>query len=137
MQIRKVLAVDDSDLIHRMYHFFLQSYGGAELISVANGREALDRLIEFDDVDLILLDINMPVMNGIQFLEAVQEKPEYQHIPIVVISTEGKEEDTVRALRLGANGYLVKPFNATNLQKIIGSVLQKSGIKAQANGPRG
>jgi two-component system chemotaxis response regulator CheY len=65
----------------------------------------------------------MPVMNGIQFLKTIQANPRHRHIPVIIISTEGKEEDTVRGLSLGARGYLVKPFNAAGLTAIIDRVL--------------
>ena len=92
--LRKILAVDDSALIHQMYKLFLSRYKNCKLISAMNGLEALDKLGQEDGIDLILLDINMPVMNGLEFLQRVQKEPAYQAIPVIIISTEGKEEDT-------------------------------------------
>ncbi len=68
----KVLVVDDSDLIHNMYKLMLKKYRGCAVLKALNGQEALDKLAD-ESVDLILLDINMPVMNGIQFLETIQK----------------------------------------------------------------
>ena len=70
----KVLVVDDSALVHKIYRVFLNKYRGCSVIKAKNGREGLGKLAAVDDIDLILLDINMPVMNGIQFLETIQRE---------------------------------------------------------------
>jgi len=116
--LSKVLIVDDSELIHHMYRLVLHRYG-CEFADAMNGREALELLDREEDVDLILLDINMPVMNGVQFMEKAGLLGISQRIPVIVISTEGKEEDTVLALKLGAKGYLKKPFNSGDLYALV------------------
>ena len=100
--LRKILAVDDSALIHQMYKLFLSRYKNCKLVSAMNGLEALDKLGQEEGIDLILLDINMPVMNGLEFLQRVQKEAAYKDIPVIIISTEGKEEDTIRGLKMGA-----------------------------------
>jgi two-component system chemotaxis response regulator CheY len=117
--LRKILAVDDSALIHQMYKLFLSRYKNCKLVSAMNGLEALDKLGQEEGIDLILLDINMPVMNGLEFLQRVQKEPAYQGIPVIIISTEGKEEDTIRGLKMGAKGYVKKPFQASELHGLI------------------
>jgi two-component system, chemotaxis family, chemotaxis protein CheY len=117
--LRKILAVDDSALIHQMYKLFLSRYKNCKLISAMNGLEALDKLAQEEGIDLILLDINMPVMNGLEFLQRLVKEPAYQTIPVIIISTEGKEEDTIRGLRMGAKGYVKKPFQASELHGLI------------------
>jgi two-component system chemotaxis response regulator CheY len=117
--LRKILAVDDSALIHQMYKLFLSRYKNCKLISAMNGLEALDKLAQEEGIDLILLDINMPVMNGLEFLQRVQKEQAYQAIPVIIISTEGKEEDTIRGLKMGAKGYVKKPFQASELHGLI------------------
>jgi two-component system chemotaxis response regulator CheY len=117
--LRKILAVDDSALIHQMYKLFLSRYKNCKLISAMNGLEALDKLAQEEGIDLILLDINMPVMNGLEFLQRVQKETAYQSIPVIIISTEGKEEDTIRGLKMGAKGYVKKPFQASELHGLI------------------
>jgi two-component system chemotaxis response regulator CheY len=123
--LRKILVVDDSQLIHSMYRLVLNRYNGCRIVDAMNGLEALDVLSTESDFDLILLDINMPVMNGIQFMEKIRKENIYRHIPVVVISTEGKETDTLRALKLGAWGYVVKPFKPEILYELIEKVLAK------------
>jgi len=123
--LNKVLIVDDSKLIHQMYRLILNRYGDCKIIDAMNGLEAFDILSRENGIELILLDINMPVMNGVQFMEKLKKDGLYKDIPIVVISTEGKEEDTVRAMQLGAWGYVVKPFKSGTLYDIIDKVLTK------------
>jgi two-component system chemotaxis response regulator CheY len=124
--LRKILAVDDSALIHQMYKLFLSRYKNCKLVSAMNGLEALDKLGQEEGIDLILLDINMPVMNGLEFLQRVQKEPAFQQIPIIIISTEGKEEDTIRGLKMGAKGYVKKPFQASELHGLIEKITADS-----------
>jgi two-component system chemotaxis response regulator CheY len=123
--LKKLLVVDDSQLIHNMYRLVLNKYQGCRIADAMNGLEALDILSKENDFDLILLDINMPVMNGIQFMEKIFTGGLYRHIPVIVISTEGREEDTLRALKLGASGYVVKPFKPHLLHELIEKVMMK------------
>lgn len=129
--LKKVLVVDDSELIHNMYRLIMKKYQGCEIIKAMNGREALDKLAISGTVDLILLDVNMPIMNGIQFLETIKAEGKYTSIPVIIISTEGKEEDTVRALGLGAKGYIVKPFKSMMLHGLIEEIVKKQEAVAK------
>ncbi len=117
VKIRKVLVVEDSRLIHKMYEVMLRP---CMLIAAHDGREGLTRLAENPDVDVIILDINMPHMTGLEFLSQVKGKPEFAGIPVIIVSTEGKEEDVARGLKAGAIAYLKKPFQREDLLKIIG-----------------
>ena len=124
-ELNKILIVDDSQLIHSMYKLVLNRYKSCKIVDAMNGLEALDVLSKENDFNLILLDINMPVMNGLQFMEKIKNENIYKHIPIIVISTEGKEEDTLRALQLGATGYVVKPFKPHMLYELIEKILSR------------
>jgi len=130
--LKKVLIVDDSKLIHQMYRLVLMRYKDCKLVDAMNGLEGLEILSRESDFDLILLDINMPIMNGIQFMEKLRETGAHRNIPVIVISTEGKEEDTIRAINLGAWGYIVKPFKSENLYDIIGKVMDKRNAALMA-----
>lgn len=123
--LNKILIVDDSQLIHSMYRIVLNRYNGCSIKDAMNGLEALDILSREQNFDIILLDINMPVMNGLQFMEKIKKENIYKHIPIIVVSTEGKEEDTLRALKLGASGYVVKPFKPQVLYDLVDKVIAK------------
>jgi two-component system chemotaxis response regulator CheY len=121
--LKKVLVVDDSSLIHQMYNLVLIGYS-CEILSAMNGLEALDHLKLHDDIQLILLDIHMPVMNGLQFMEKAAKEGIASSIPIIILSTEGKEEETARGLELGARGYLKKPFKSSDLHNLINKLLE-------------
>jgi CheY-like chemotaxis protein len=119
MKPKKVLVVDDSKLLHRMFEMMLRQY---PLVHAYDGREALDRLAEHKDVDLILLDINMPRMNGLEFLAAVKAHTEFARIPVIIITTEGTEDDTQRGLEAGASAYVKKPFRNEELLGVINRI---------------
>jgi two-component system chemotaxis response regulator CheY len=116
--LKKVLVVDDSALIHQMYKMVLMRYK-CDIIDALNGQEGLDKLVKNPDVNLILLDINMPLMNGLEFIKKVKDLGKYDNIPIIIVSTEGKEEDTMRGLTLGDKGYVKKPFQPSDLHTLI------------------
>ncbi len=116
--LKKVLVVDDSALIHQMYKMVLMRYK-CTIVAAKNGQEALSMIEKNPDTDLLLVDINMPVMNGLEFIRKVKELGTYEHIPIVIVSTEGKEEDTQRGLSLGAKGYVTKPVQPSDLHALI------------------
>lgn len=134
--VSNVLVVDDSQLIHSMYRLILNKFSGCRIVDAMNGLEALDVLSREDVFDFILLDINMPVMNGLQFMEKLKAENIHRHIPVIVISTEGKEEDTLRAMKLGAWGYVVKPFKPQTLFDLIEKVMAKKPPFLTANAAR-
>jgi len=125
--LKKILVVDDSALIHQMYRLVMNRYS-CTIVDAMNGKEALDILAVQKDIELILLDINMPVMNGVQFLEKASAIGIVRNIPVIVITTEGKEEDTIRGLKLGARGYLKKPFHPSALHEMIDKIFKTPGI---------
>jgi len=120
--LKKVMVVDDSALIHQMYKMALMRYK-CIIISAKDGQAALDLLAKHPDVDLILLDINMPVMGGLEFLQIVRKINSYSKIPIVIQSTEGKEDDTKRGLELGATAYITKPIQTADLHALIEKIV--------------
>ncbi|MRR58746.1 MAG: response regulator [Deltaproteobacteria bacterium] len=125
--LRRVLVVDDSELIHKMYQLVLCRFN-CELVMAMNGREGLDILAQQDDFQMILLDIHMPVMNGVQFMEEANAQGITDRYPIVILSSEGKEEETARGLKLGARGFLRKPFKSSDLYDIIAKIFPQLDI---------
>jgi len=116
VQPRKILVVDDSKLMHKMYEVMLRQYA---LVYASDGRQALDRLQEHEDIDLVLLDINMPNMNGLEFLAELRSDGSRALLPVVIISVEGREEDTVRGMEAGATAYIKKPFHSEEILDMI------------------
>jgi len=113
---KKFLVVDDSKLIHKMFNVMLRQY---EVVHATDGQDGLVVLSQHPDVTAILLDINMPNMNGMEFLAMVKADSSLSDIPVVIISTEGKEEDTIRAMEAGASAYIKKPFDHKQLLDVI------------------
>jgi len=116
VQPRKILVVDDSKLMHKMYEVMLRQYA---LVYASDGRQALDRLQEHEDIDLVLLDVNMPNMNGLEFLAQIRSDGSRSLLPVVIISTEGRDEDTVRGMEAGATAYIKKPFHSEEILDVI------------------
>ena len=116
MQPNKILVVDDSKLMHKVYEVMLRQY---PLVYAVDGHDALRQLELHDDVDLILLDINMPKMNGLELLAELRARDEWSSLPVIVITTEGKEEATQRGLEAGAVAYIKKPFRSEEILEII------------------
>lgn len=131
MQPSKVLVIDDSSLIHKMFKVMLPK---SMLVFAFDGREALLRLVEHPDVDLIFLDINMPNMNGLEFLAQVKRNESLAKIPVIIVSTEGKEEDTLRGLRAGASAYIKKPFRNEVVMELMRKVLARGTGAPPAEG---
>jgi two-component system, chemotaxis family, chemotaxis protein CheY len=114
----KVLIVDDSAVMRKIVERALRQ-GGIELSEVleaGNGAEALAAL-EQGSVDMILSDINMPVMDGLEFLKKLSAVDSAKGIPVVMITTEGSEARVVEALSFGAKGYLRKPFTPEQVRE--------------------
>lgn len=109
----RVLVVDDSRMVLELHTFMLQS-GGFEVHQAYNGSEALERLLT-DRYDLVVTDINMPVMDGYELIRRIRALPEYQSTPILVISTESEAHDKFRGFEAGANLYVVKPVKMQEL----------------------
>jgi two-component system chemotaxis response regulator CheY len=116
MRPKKVLVVDDSKLLHKIFDLMLRN---CAVVHAGDGVEGLEKLSENADVDLILLDINMPRMNGLQFLAQVKGDAAKAKIPVIVITTEGKEADAERGIQAGASAYLRKPFRNEELLAVI------------------
>jgi len=120
--LKKVLTVDDSDMVRTMYRLALRHFEDCRVVAANNGREALERLAEESGYDLILLDVNMPVMNGLEFLETFKRKRLPLPAPVIVVSAEGQEVDVKQAMALGATGNLIKPFQSGSLLDLVDAV---------------
>jgi two-component system, chemotaxis family, chemotaxis protein CheY len=114
----RALIIDDSSVMRKIVERSLRQAGIdlAEVKEAANGAEALGAL-NGGGVDLILCDINMPVMDGIEFLRQVKGVQSAQGVPVVMITTEGSESHVVQALSIGARGYIRKPFTPEQVKE--------------------
>src|SRR5579863_3641915 len=120
-----VLVVDDSAAIRKILQRVLRQTGMAirSIHEAGDGQEALE-LLKNQSVDLVLTDINMPKMDGMQLLAAVKASPQWRNIPVVMITTEGGETKVGEAVRLGAAGYVRKPFTADQIKEKLAGILE-------------
>jgi two-component system, chemotaxis family, chemotaxis protein CheY len=116
------LVVEDSPTMRQLISFSLKRFKGAKIIEAVDGVDALKKL-SGEKIDLILTDINMPVMDGLKLVALVRQNDQLRNIPIIIITTEGAEEDRERGLALGANAYISKPIQSSHLIKTIGELL--------------
>jgi two-component system, chemotaxis family, chemotaxis protein CheY len=116
--VKKILVTEDSPSMRSFLTAAIESLDGYRVVEAASGFEAL-RLLPREHVDLIITDINMPDINGLELISFVRNNPNYQEIPLFIISTESSAQDLERGLALGANEYLVKPFHPERLQQLL------------------
>ncbi|HET7711983.1 MAG TPA: response regulator [Thermoanaerobaculia bacterium] len=126
----KILVVEDSSSMRAYLTTLLE--GGElhdlEIVEAASGFEAL-KMLPHHRFDAILTDINMPDINGLELVSFLKNHPVYKQIPVMVISTESSDEDQRRAVALGAEEYLVKPFQPAQLQEKLGRLLKGTMAK--------
>ncbi|NOJ78466.1 response regulator [Myxococcus xanthus] len=109
-QIR-ALVVDDSQAMRRSIMYALQRLSGVVCTEAQDGAEGLKKLTQ-GRFDLVLTDINMPLMDGLKLISHIRQATEHRNVPIIVVTTEGAAADRERAMKLGASAYLVKPVQA-------------------------
>ena len=118
-----VLVVDDSPTMRRMVITSLGSLRTVKSTQAGTGLEAIERLA-IAPVDLMVLDLNMPDMHGMEVIDFVRKHQAYRHIPIVVLTTKDEEASRKDALAAGANRYLTKPFDPRQLADVVDSLLR-------------
>lgn len=106
-----VMIIDDAVTVRMMTKTFLQDLGFTQIRVAENGVEALELLEGLESLDLVLVDWNMPYMNGLDFIQNLRTKPGFQDTKILMITTETAMEKVIEALEAGANEYMMKPFN--------------------------
>ena len=114
----KVLVVEDSPTMRQLIVFALKRIRGFQIVEANDGVDGLKKL-SADKFDLILTDINMPIMDGLKLVSMVRNDPNYKDTPIIVITTEGATEDRERALALGANEYITKPIQTMKILETV------------------
>ncbi len=113
-----ILIVDDSAAMRSLLAATLDALGDVTVIQANNGFEAL-RMLPREQINLVLTDINMPDINGLELLSFIRNNPLYKELPVIVISTEGSRKDIDKGLALGATAYLVKPFKPEQLLELV------------------
>ncbi|HEY3325196.1 MAG TPA: response regulator [Planctomycetota bacterium] len=124
----KVLLVDDSTTIRMMLKGLLKQLQITDVIEAGNGLDALAALDQHK-VDIALLDIHMPQMDGITFLSELHKRPAIAHLPVIVVSSDTAAEQTARAVELGAKASVRKPFRLDALKQALTAALENSADK--------
>jgi len=116
--MKTVLIVEDSATTRSMIRAIIEEFDELETVEAASGFEALKQL-PAHELDLVVTDINMPDINGLELINFIRKDERYVNIPIIIISTERSEEDKKRGVALGANAYITKPFKPNDLQDLL------------------
>lgn len=125
MSTKTILIADDSATMRAMLVAIVEGLGDYNIVEASSGFEAL-RLLPRDHVDLIMTDINMPDINGLELISYLRSNFNYKDIPVFIISTECSEKDIEKGKQLGADEYVVKPFVPEALQQLINLYLNKT-----------
>jgi len=121
--MKRILIVEDSATTRSLLKAVIEELGDDfDTFEAATGFEAL-KMLPSEQFDLILTDINMPDVNGLELISFVKNNKSYNHIPMIIVSTERSEEDRKRGLALGANAYITKPFKTEEIQETIRKLL--------------
>lgn len=118
------LVVEDSPTMRQLIVFSLRRLQGCRVVEAVDGVDALKKMTT-EKVDLVITDINMPMMDGLKLITVIRGDPRTRDMPIVIVTTEGAEEDRQRGLALGANAYIPKPIHPPDLLKTITSLLER------------
>src|SRR3972149_2346145 len=128
----KTLIVDDSSTLRMMLRHAVAEFLPAEIVEAVNGLEALDQIAR-QRFDLVILDVNMPVMDGLEALEAIRSSPEYKTLPVVVLTSEKGDAVVRRLVELGITDYLSKPLTRDALAERISTIVGR--LRAPARPP--
>lgn len=122
---KKILVVEGSATMRSLIGSIVEEVAGAEVVEVGNGFEAL-KALPTSSFDLLLVDINIPAINGLEVVSFVKQHPDYRKIPVIIISTARSEEDVRRGLALGARDYITKPFDPERVRAAVQKALGES-----------
>lgn len=123
-ETKKVIVVDDSSVMRQIIKNNLKQLGfeQSNLVDAEDGEQALRKINE-DEVDLVIADWNMPKMTGIDLLKAIRSDGALKELPFMMVTSEADKEKIMEAVQSGVNQYIVKPFNATQLEEKIKEIL--------------
>lgn len=115
---KNILIVEDSATTRALIRAVIEDMGDFNIVEAGSGFEAL-KLLPTQEFNLVLTDVNMPDINGLELIHFIKSNPRYSHIPLIIVSTERSEEDKKRGIALGAMSYITKPFKAQELQEVV------------------
>lgn len=119
---KRIMTVDDSPTVRQMLSFTLED-AGYEVLEAVDGLDALGKLTTGEKVHMLITDLNMPNMDGIELIRAVRKDPTYRFIPIIMLTTETQESKRQEGKEAGASGWIVKPFKPQQVLAVVRMVL--------------
>ena len=119
--LKRIMTVEDSTSVREMVSFTLED-AGYDVVQAEDGCDAIGKLT-MSDVDMIITDMNMPNMNGIELTRELRSNPDYRFVPVVFLTTESQMQKKQEAKSAGATGWIVKPFKPEQLIKVVKKVL--------------
>jgi CheY-like chemotaxis protein len=119
----KILVVEDSNVLQMYYGQIFSKMPGYQVTFAKNGRLALDHIEKSGMPDVVVLDINMPVMDGLEFMSHFKGDRQTPPARVIIVTTEGREDDYKRGLEAGASAYLKKPFTPQSLTELVQGLL--------------
>jgi two-component system chemotaxis response regulator CheY len=119
----KVLIVEDSPTMRQLLSFILKRIKGVNVVEAKDGVDALKKM-SVNKFDLVITDINMPIMDGLKLVNLIRKDDIHKNVPIIIVTTEGGQEDKERAMALGANAYITKPIQSAHLIEVIKQYLK-------------
>lgn len=119
---KNIITVDDSASVRQMVSFTLKG-AGYEVMEACDGKDALAKLSGAGKADMVITDLNMPNMNGIELIKALRANPAYKFVPIVLLTTESQDSKKQEGKAAGATGWIVKPFKPEQLLSVVKKVL--------------
>ena len=123
--IKQVLVIDDEPIMRKLLEQILKDK--YEVICVENGKEALQWMYSGNIPDLVVADLNMPEINGFEYITKVRESGFFNDVPLIILSGEESSTERIKCLKLGANDYLIKPFNPEELGLRIDNLIRLRG----------
>ena len=117
------LIAEDSPTMRQLISFSLRRIQNARIVEASDGVDALKKLSE-SKYDLIIADINMPLMDGLKLLSFIRNDPSHHKVPVIIVTTEGAESDRDQGMKLGANAYLTKPIQVNDLVKTVKDLIK-------------
>jgi two-component system chemotaxis response regulator CheY len=124
---KSILIVEDSTTTRALIRAVVEEMGDFNTVEAGSGFDAL-KLLPTQEFDLVITDINMPDINGLELINFMKNNPRYSHLPLIIVSTEKSEEDKKRGMALGAMAYITKPFKAHELQEVVRQAIMYEGI---------
>lgn len=118
-----ILIIDDSESIREIVSFNLNN-AGYNVITGINGEDGWNVLQDNTDINLVITDLNMPVMDGIDFLKKVRQDDKFKYLPVIILTTESQEQKKIEAKMAGATGWIIKPFVKEKLIEVVKKIIR-------------